>query len=94
MVQFLKVPVNSIILKINNSWMESFNFQNYFNCHRLELLRTAPLPIHKVIIISIFLSFSLLLTPYILLIHDVHTAGLVQGYLKQVFNKIRHLLSQ
>ena len=42
------------ILKINNSWPELFNFQNSFNCHRLELLRTAPLPIHKVIINAIF----------------------------------------
>ena len=42
------------ILKINDSWTELFNFQNYFNCHLLELLRTAPLPFHKVIIIVIF----------------------------------------
>ena len=41
-------------LKINNSWPESFNFQNSFNCHWLEFLRTTPLPIHKVIIITIF----------------------------------------
>ena len=41
-------------LKINSSWPELFNFQNSFNCHWLELLRTAPLPIHKVIIIAIF----------------------------------------
>ena len=27
---------------------ELLNFQNSFNCHRLEFLRTAPLPIHKV----------------------------------------------
>ena len=55
MVQFLKVPVDSIkrILKVNNSWTELFNFQNLFNCHGLELLRTAPLPIHQVIIIAI-----------------------------------------
>ena len=39
---------------INISWRELFNFQNSFNCHLLELLRTAPLPIHKVIIIAIF----------------------------------------
>ena len=26
----------------------------FFHCHRLELLRSAPLPIHKVIIIAIF----------------------------------------
>ena len=44
------------ILKRNNSWTELFNFQNYFNCRGLELLRTAPLPIHKVIIITIFLG--------------------------------------
>ena len=44
------------ILKINNSWMELLNFQNSFNFHRLELLRTAPLPIHKVIIIAIVLD--------------------------------------
>ena len=49
MVQFLKR-----ILKINNSWTELFNFQNSFNCHCLKLLRTAPLPIHKVIIVAIF----------------------------------------
>ena len=36
------------MLKINNSWTELFNFQTSFNCHLLELLRTAPLPIHKV----------------------------------------------
>ena len=35
------------ILKINYSWTELFNFLNSFNCHRLELLRTAPLPILK-----------------------------------------------
>ena len=38
---------NAGILKINNSWTELFNFQNSFNCHRLELLRTAPSLIHK-----------------------------------------------
>ena len=56
MVQFLKVPVIATkrILKINNSWPELFNFQNSFNCHWLELLRTAPLPIYKVIIIATF----------------------------------------
>ena len=56
MVQFLKNSDNRIkrVLKTNNSWTELFNFQNSFNCHRLELLRTAPLPIHKVIIIAIF----------------------------------------
>ena len=27
-----------IILKINNSWTELFNFQNSFNCHGLELI--------------------------------------------------------
>ena len=43
-----------VILKIDSSWTELFNFQNSFNCHWLELLRTAPLPIHKVIIIAIF----------------------------------------
>ena len=42
------------ILKINSSWTELFNFQNSFNCHGLELLRTAPFTIHKVIIIAIF----------------------------------------
>ena len=42
------------ILIINNSWPELFIFQNSFNCHRLELVRTAPLPIHKVIMIAIF----------------------------------------
>ena len=55
MVQFCKVPVNinfEEFLKMNNSWPELFNFQNSFNC--LELLKTAPLPIHKVIIITIF----------------------------------------
>ena len=41
-------------MKINNSWPESFNFQYSFNCHSLELLRTAPLPIHKVIKMAIF----------------------------------------
>ena len=35
------------ILKINNLWTESFNFQNSFDCHWLELLKTAPLPIHS-----------------------------------------------
>ena len=29
-------------------------FQNSFNCHGLKLLRTAPLPIHKVIKNDIF----------------------------------------
>ena len=29
-------------------------FQKSFTCHGLELLRTAPLPIHKVIITTIF----------------------------------------
>ena len=46
------------ILKINNSWTALFIFQNSFNYHWLELLRTAPLPIHKVIIITIFLTLS------------------------------------
>ena len=49
---------NGAVLKINNLWTELFNFQNFqnsLNCHRLELLRTAPLPIHKVITIAIFL---------------------------------------
>ena len=41
-------------LKINYSWPESFNLQNSFNCHCLELIITAPLSIHKVIIIAIF----------------------------------------
>ena len=45
---------NERILKINNSWTELFNFQNSFNCHGLELLRNAPLPIHKIIVIIIF----------------------------------------
>ena len=56
MVQFLNVQSMAIkrILKMNNSWTELFNFQNSFNCHGLELLRTAPLPTHKVIIITIF----------------------------------------
>ena len=31
------------ILKINNAWPESLNFQDSLNCHSLELLRTAPL---------------------------------------------------
>ena len=43
-----------IFLKINNPWTELFDFQNSFKCHGLELLRTPPLPIHKVIIITIF----------------------------------------
>ena len=42
------------VLKINSSWTELFDFQNSFNCHVLERLKTAPLPIHKVIIIAIF----------------------------------------
>ena len=42
------------ISKINNSWTELFNFQNSFNCYSLELLGTAPLPIHEVITITIF----------------------------------------
>ena len=29
-------------------------FSKFFSCYGLELLRTAPLPIHKVIIITIF----------------------------------------
>ena len=45
-----------IILKIDNSWTELSNFQNSFNCYLLELLRTAPLPIHKVIMIAMFLD--------------------------------------
>ena len=52
MVQFQSMAIKRI-LKINNSWPELSNFQNSFNCHSLELLRTAPLPIHKVIIIAI-----------------------------------------
>ena len=32
----------------------NYYFQNSFNCHGLELLRTATLPIHKVKIITIF----------------------------------------
>ena len=51
--KFLSMTIKRI-LKINNSWPELFNFQNSFNCHRLALRRTAPLPIHKVIIIAIF----------------------------------------
>ena len=57
MVQFLKLSVHGNLkkkLKTNNSWTELFIFQNYFNCHGLELLRTAPLHIYKVIIIAIF----------------------------------------
>ena len=42
------------ISKINNSWPELFNFQNSFNCPWLGLLRTALLPVHKVIINAIF----------------------------------------
>ena len=42
------------ILKINNSWPELFSFENSLIYHRLELLKTAPLPIHKVIINAIF----------------------------------------
>ena len=34
-----------------------FLFQNYFNCHLLEHLRTSPLPIHNVMIIAIFLRW-------------------------------------
>ena len=41
-------------LKLNNSSPELFNFRNSFNCHWLELLRTASLPIHKIIINIIF----------------------------------------
>ena len=39
MVQFLKVPVhcNEKNFEINSSWTELFNFQNSFNCYRLEL---------------------------------------------------------
>ena len=33
-------------------------FQNSFICYGLELLRTAPLPIHKVIINAIFLRYE------------------------------------
>ena len=56
MVQFLKFQSLAIkrILKINNSWPELFNFQNSFKCYRLEHLRTAPFPIHKVIIHAIW----------------------------------------
>ena len=31
--------------KLNNSGHELFNFHISFNCQRLELLRTAPLPL-------------------------------------------------
>ena len=51
------VPVKRILKKKkkkNKSWPELFNFQYSFDCHWLELLRTAPLPVHKVIIIAIF----------------------------------------
>ena len=43
MVQYSKIQSMAIkrILKINNSWPELFNFQNSFNCHWMELLRTA-----------------------------------------------------
>ena len=37
--------------KLNNS-VQLFIFQSSLNCHWLELFRTAPLPIHKVIIIA------------------------------------------
>ena len=50
----LKSPSRKKILKTNSSWTELFNFQTSFNCHCLELLRTAPLPIHKIITITIF----------------------------------------
>ena len=55
MVQFLKAQSIAIqrILKINSSWSELFNFKISFHCHCLELLRTAPLPILKVIINAI-----------------------------------------
>ena len=56
MVQFLKLQSMVIkrILKINSSWPELLNFQNSFNCHWLDFLRTAPLSIHEVIIIAVF----------------------------------------
>ena len=46
MVQFQSKAIKKS-LKINYSWTESYYFQHSFNCHSLELLRTAPLPIHK-----------------------------------------------
>ena len=32
----------------------NYLFSKFFNCYGLERLKTAPLPIHKVIIIAIF----------------------------------------
>ena len=56
MVHFLKNTVNSDSKNFekNNSWPELFNFQNSFNCHGLNLLKTTPLPIHEVIKNAIF----------------------------------------
>ena len=51
--QFQSIAIKRI-LKRNNSWPDLFDFQNSFNCHRLEPLGTALLPVHKVIIINIF----------------------------------------
>ena len=44
---------NGAVPKSSSQWPELFNFQNSFNCHCLELLRTALLPIHKVMIIAV-----------------------------------------
>ena len=52
MVQFLKVPVHGNYKNFENNSVHYIiiYFQNSFNyCHGLKLLRTAPLPIHKVI---------------------------------------------
>ena len=56
MMQFLKVQSMAFkgILKIKSFLPRTIYFQNSFKCYRLKLLRTAPLPFHKVIIIAIF----------------------------------------
>ena len=45
-------PVVDLVLPCNTFRILVY-FQNSFNCHWLELLRTAPLPIHKVVINAI-----------------------------------------
>ena len=44
---------NGAVLKSSSQWRIIY-FQNSFNYYSLELLRTALLPIHKVIIIAIY----------------------------------------
>ena len=77
MVKFQSVAIKRI-LKINNSWTESFNFQNSFNCHWLELLRTAPLP--ELLNKLPRFEYALVLLPLCLFLYFVNKLFLVGHY--------------